>query len=100
MRRHNKLAWFLHRNSGVKKKDKNKETVNLAFEDIQPDKRKSGYSFVRIIGLIMLVLIGAIIIFLFQFPHYLNGPMGYIIPITLFILLFGAFYSLIISLKL
>lgn len=75
------------------------ETANPAFEEIRPEKSKGGYSFVRIIGLIMLVMIGAIIVLLFQFPHYLNGPMGYIIPVTLFILLFGAFYSLIISLK-
>ncbi len=69
------------------------------FDEQKPAKNHNGHGWVRLMGFLFLFLIGMIIIFLFKFPEYLNGPMGIVIPVSLFVLLFAAFYSLIISMK-
>lgn len=76
--------------------EKNNEATSLR---ALSEENGKNLIWLRIIGFIFLLLIATIIFLLFQFPQILNGPMGMFIPVALFVFLFAAFYSLIISLK-
>lgn len=84
----------------MKAKEENMEMTVENIETEKQDKQKNGNSWIRFAGFLFLTMIGVIIFTLFKFPEFLNGPLGIIIPVSLFVLLFAAFYSLIISMKL